>query len=137
MNQEMLESTEEVSSDLAHADAFGSPEQFGEVLHHLIESEARATAFAKRKKQVKELLNSFPNTTAATLTLGNDGTASECTICQEDLSQVGKTVVQLPCHPSHLFHRDCIQPWIEKNASCPICRVGFQLPPPSNSEPSG
>ncbi|WAQ89053.1 hypothetical protein PtA15_10A476 [Puccinia triticina] len=53
MNQEMLESTEEVSSDLAHADAFGSPEQFGEVLHHLMESEARATAFAKRKKQLQ------------------------------------------------------------------------------------
>ncbi|OAV90669.1 hypothetical protein PTTG_28227 [Puccinia triticina 1-1 BBBD Race 1] len=108
MNQEILVSTGEVSSDLAHADAFGSPEDFAEALDHLMES-ARAAALAKRRKQVQELLNSFSNTTAATLTLGEDGTASECTICKEDLSQVRQTVVQLPCHPSNLFHRDCIK----------------------------
>ncbi|WAQ87816.1 hypothetical protein PtA15_8A723 [Puccinia triticina] len=136
MNQEILESTGEVFSDLAHADAFGSPEDFAEALHHLMES-ARATALAKRRNQVQELLNPFPNRTAATLTLSNDGTASECTICKEELSQVGQTVVQLPCHPAHLFHRGCIQPWIELNTGCPICRAVFQLPPPSNSEPAG
>ncbi|OAV99924.1 hypothetical protein PTTG_25111 [Puccinia triticina 1-1 BBBD Race 1] len=94
MNQEILESTEEVSSDLAHADAFGSPEEFGEALRHLMESEARATAFAERKKQVQELLNSFPNTAAATLTLGNDGTAPECTI------SLARTEHKLPYLPS-------------------------------------
>ena len=42
---------------------------------------------------------------------------AECAICQEDLAE--HTATQLPC--SHVFHRDCVQQWLLRKASCPTC----------------
>ncbi|EFP76351.1 uncharacterized protein PGTG_02792 [Puccinia graminis f. sp. tritici CRL 75-36-700-3] len=38
-----------------------------------------------------------------------DGEALECQICAEDIIQPGQIILQLPCHPTHLFHRECLQ----------------------------
>ncbi|EOA14964.1 hypothetical protein CARUB_v10028311mg [Capsella rubella] len=44
----------------------------------------------------------------------------DCSICLTKLSSVPSRM-QLPC--SHLFHRECVMTWLEKNPSCPICRT--------------
>ena len=45
--------------------------------------------------------------------------AEKCSICFEDF----KVGVCMPC--SHMFHKDCIQDWLNIGNSCPLCR--FQL----------
>eukprot|EP00252_Welwitschia_mirabilis_P001093 TRINITY_DN11051_c0_g1_i1.p1 TRINITY_DN11051_c0_g1~~TRINITY_DN11051_c0_g1_i1.p1 ORF type:complete len:409 (+),score=68.44 TRINITY_DN11051_c0_g1_i1:515-1741(+) len=52
-----------------------------------------------------------------------DSDAALCAICKEMIPEgaIGK---QLPC--SHLYHGDCIIPWLNSRNSCPICR--FELP---------
>uniref|UniRef100_A0A6G1S6D8 RING-type E3 ubiquitin transferase n=1 Tax=Aceria tosichella TaxID=561515 RepID=A0A6G1S6D8_9ACAR len=46
----------------------------------------------------------------------------QCTVCMEDF-QVDDCARQLPCE--HFFHQDCIVPWLNLHASCPICRKTF------------
>lgn len=50
----------------------------------------------------------------------------ECSICQGEIKK-GQVVCRLPCQNevSHAFHKECIQPWLESNNSCPNCRSEF------------
>lgn len=49
---------------------------------------------------------------------------SQCVICQEDF-QVGQEALQIPCR--HIFHTDCIVPWLKEHNTCPTCR--YELEP--------
>ena len=46
-----------------------------------------------------------------------------CTICQEHGTGTNSWR-QLNC--SHRFHSDCILPWFERNAQCPVCRADIR-----------
>lgn len=43
----------------------------------------------------------------------------QCTVCMEDY-KLGEPVKQLSCE--HVFHNECIVPWLELHGTCPICR---------------
>ena len=40
-----------------------------------------------------------------------------CTICLEDIEE---DKIRLPC--DHVYHGNCIQQWLRKKRTCPICR---------------
>ncbi|XP_013775958.1 E3 ubiquitin-protein ligase RNF115-like isoform X2 [Limulus polyphemus] len=43
----------------------------------------------------------------------------QCSVCMEDFN-TGEAVKKLSCQ--HHYHNDCIIPWLELHATCPICR---------------
>jgi hypothetical protein len=45
--------------------------------------------------------------------------AETCAICIMDFEQ-DELLIRLPC--KHLFHWDCVEPWLLKNGTCPQCR---------------
>ncbi|XP_065583390.1 uncharacterized protein LOC136042350 isoform X2 [Artemia franciscana] len=46
----------------------------------------------------------------------------QCSICWEDYL-LGESVRKMPC--KHLFHKECISPWLELHGTCPNCRNSF------------
>ncbi|THG04650.1 uncharacterized protein LOC114309113 [Camellia sinensis] len=46
-----------------------------------------------------------------------------CAVCKDEI-KIGELGNQLPC--SHLYHGDCIVPWLGIRNTCPVCR--YELP---------
>uniref|UniRef100_A0A7S4CRU0 RING-type domain-containing protein n=1 Tax=Eutreptiella gymnastica TaxID=73025 RepID=A0A7S4CRU0_9EUGL len=48
-----------------------------------------------------------------------------CAVCQEEFG-LGDLATTLPC--AHLFHGRCIEPWLARNGTCPLCRMDVRGP---------
>jgi hypothetical protein len=65
---------------------------------------------------------------------------SSCSICLSDYQQ-GEELRYLPCN--HVFHSECILPWLKTNKTCPMCKAEIDKPiqntrpiPPTSADPS-
>lgn len=70
-----------------------------------------------RNKQIPRETMSFQK--------NNSSSSSTCVICWENLDlNAGEFVNnKLPCN--HVFHENCIYPWLCRNDTCPLCRYKF------------
>ncbi|KAM0822140.1 hypothetical protein ACQ4PT_071695 [Festuca glaucescens] len=58
----------------------------------------------------------------------------ECAVCLTAFEE-GDDLRLLP-HCSHVFHPECIDPWLETRITCPLCRANLEKPPPPPPPPS-
>lgn len=47
-----------------------------------------------------------------------------CVVCQLEFEE-GEDVRQLPCEGKHVFHKECVDIWLKKNDTCPLCKTHF------------
>ncbi|KAL9553055.1 hypothetical protein PS6_004153 [Mucor atramentarius] len=44
---------------------------------------------------------------------------TDCAVCKDQFES-HELVIELPCE--HIFHDECIKPWLKLNSTCPVCR---------------
>ncbi|KAK9275768.1 hypothetical protein L1049_023037 [Liquidambar formosana] len=69
----------------------------------------------------KSAVEALPGVKVTDEILGSD--LAQCAVCMDEFER-GMDVKQMPC--KHLYHFDCILPWLELHNSCPVCR--YELP---------
>lgn len=47
---------------------------------------------------------------------------NKCAICLTDYGE-GERICQLSCHPTHIFHPECVKEFLHRNHCCPYCRA--------------
>ncbi|XP_076455339.1 uncharacterized protein LOC143289956 isoform X2 [Babylonia areolata] len=96
-------------------------EQLGEVRRRGIsEEEISLLPTQKYKFQGQETAESTADASAA------QPGAVQCQICLVDFEN-GDCLRCIPC--KHDFHKDCIDEWLKRNATCPICRQDIRPEP--------
>ncbi|XXG81612.1 hypothetical protein AAC387_Pa09g2201 [Persea americana] len=71
----------------------------------------------------KEVVAKLPIITVTDDILVRLGSETECAVCREEMV-INDKMQELPC--KHLFHPDCLKPWLDEHNSCPICRHELQ-----------
>ncbi|KAG5386361.1 hypothetical protein IGI04_037831 [Brassica rapa subsp. trilocularis] len=61
------------------------------------------------------------------------GDEKRCSVCLEDF-EPKETVMLTPC--KHMFHEECIVPWLKSKGQCPVCRFVIITPSRRESSPS-
>lgn len=73
-----------------------------------------------QKKQNVKIKNVLLGLTALKLN-PTEYSEEDCIICCEQF-QENQDIIRLPWDPRHYFHPQWIGPWLEKEASCPLCK---------------
>jgi hypothetical protein len=55
----------------------------------------------------------------------NKGEEEKCSVCLSEFEDKEEIKI-LPC--KHLYHPECIDIWLKKNSTCPVCKTDFNKP---------
>ncbi|CAD5209746.1 unnamed protein product [Bursaphelenchus xylophilus] len=105
---------------IGHGDGGGMPRNLGdyafgdanfdEIITQLLNGYEQSVGLSKA--EIKRL----PMTNVTQIHVDN---GTQCTTCM-DTFDLGQEVAQLDC--KHIYHKDCLVPWLERQKTCPICR---------------
>ncbi|KAJ3676675.1 hypothetical protein LUZ60_004087 [Juncus effusus] len=64
----------------------------------------------------KSAVQSMPTVKISSQHIGSD---PHCAVCKDPF-EIGSEAREMPC--KHIYHQDCILPWLSMSNSCPVCR---------------
>ncbi|KAJ7960139.1 E3 ubiquitin-protein ligase RING1-like [Quillaja saponaria] len=101
---------------------------FDRLLEQLSQIEINGIGRLEHPPASKSAIESMP-------TIGIDeshlATESHCAVCKEPF-EMGIAAREMPC--KHIYHQDCILPWLSIRNSCPVCRHELPVDTQSPSE---
>jgi len=90
-----------------------------QIIQHLMEHDHNQYGPPPASKQV---IDQLPMKKITKDIVSKEG-AQECSVCKEEFKEE-EDVKEMPC--KHLFHNDCLLPWLKQHNSCPTCRFELQ-----------
>ncbi len=72
---------------------------------------------------VKVVLNVITRVCVVTLLV----MVTDCAVCKDAFKSEDK-VYSLPC--KHIYHTECIMPWLKRHNTCPVCRYELRTDDP-------
>jgi len=86
--------------------------------------EAANSSVSEGNNESKNILSPLMKAKLKKVPLNLDMYCSQpcCPICNEEFA-MEESVLRMPC--THVFHQNCVMPWLELKQNCPICR--FEL----------
>lgn len=99
---------------------------FDRLLEQLSQIEVNGLARVDHPPASKAAIESMP---IVEIDSTHIGTESHCAVCKEAF-ELGTEVREMPC--KHIYHSDCILPWLSLRNSCPVCR--HELPSEGNND---
>nr|KYP44759.1 RING finger protein 126 family [Cajanus cajan] len=100
---------------------------FDRLLEQLSQIEINGIGRYEHPPASKSAIDSLP-----TLEI-NDGhlsSESHCAVCKEAF-ELGTAVREMPC--KHIYHPECILPWLALHNSCPVCRHELPVDSPNSN----
>ena len=73
-------------------------------------------------RQIEAINNEIYNYNYNTVKIVNEIDNEDCSICLDKLydEESNKEIISLDCN--HLFHKECVDPWVNTNKNCPLCK---------------
>lgn len=75
--------------------------------------------------ELLEALRACEATTSGSSAASTACSVLECSVCIEEVA-LGANIAKLPC--AHMFHSECITPWLKVQLVCPNCRKHILQP---------
>lgn len=108
---------------------------FDRLLDQLSQIEINGLGRSEQPPASKAAIESMPT---VEITEGHVSTESHCAVCKEPF-ELGADAREMPC--KHIYHSECILPWLSLRNSCPVCRhelpADNQVSPESSRERNG
>jgi hypothetical protein len=104
---------------------FRTEDNFFDIFNHIRTRNENESAHPATSKEALKSLKRFKmNDKYCKINEKGEVEMPNCSICISDISK-GEETLLLPC--GHLYHSGCVESWLKKNNTCPVCR--FELPP--------
>ncbi|KAK6927012.1 Zinc finger, RING-type [Dillenia turbinata] len=101
---------------------------FDRLLDQLSQIEAHGFGRPENPPASKAAVESMPTIQISVNHVTNE---SHCAVCKE-VFELGSEAREMPC--KHIYHSDCILPWLNLRNSCPVCRHELPTDVRSNSQ---
>ncbi|KAL0332170.1 UNVERIFIED_CONTAM: E3 ubiquitin-protein ligase RING1-like [Sesamum calycinum] len=121
-----FENSEENNSDGGEVPRVNLPEdyiltmQYDVLFGQLVENE---NALKGSPPAAKSVVENLPSVVLTKEEIEENNNVVVCAVCKDEFA-VGEKVTRMPC--CHLYHGECILPWLSIRNTCPVCR--YQLP---------
>ncbi|KAL2241620.1 UNVERIFIED_CONTAM: E3 ubiquitin-protein ligase RING1-like protein [Sesamum indicum] len=121
-----FENSEENNSDGGEVPRVNLPEdyiltmQYDVLFGQLVENE---NALKGSPPAAKSVVENLPSVVLTKEEIEENNNVVVCAVCKDEFA-VGDKVTRMPC--CHLYHGECILPWLSIRNTCPVCR--YQLP---------